>query len=92
MVERYSGHGRLADGGQLPDQPVAYHLDVWEQFLGGLGGRYKVEGRVELERPSECESTATLILEGDIRIRARVFADGRVLGDAAPQFARAQAS
>lgn len=86
MVERYSGRGHLTASPDLDDQPIDYRIDVWEQFLGGRGGRYKVEGTVTLETAPEGETFATLVLEDRIRLRTRVFTDGRVLGDSAPVF------
>ncbi len=86
MVERYSGSGLLTDSATLPEQPITYKLDVWEQFLGGLGGRYKIEGTLEMDSPPERSTSATLILEKEIRLQVRVLPDGKVLGDSGPEF------
>ena len=91
-VERYRGHGQLTASDLLDDQSVDYDIEVWEQFLGGRGGRYKTEGRISLEHAFDGESTATLILENGIRMRSRVFGDGRCLGDSPPQFPHRQPS
>ena len=85
MVERYDGDGVLRES-SLPDQPVHYQLDVWEQFLNGQGGRYKVEGSLKLETLPETQTIATVVLEKEIRLRVRIFPGGRVLGDSGPEF------
>lgn len=85
-VERYRGRGRLADGDRLPRQLVGYRIEVWEQFVGGRGGRYKIEGVLDLESPPVAETAASLILERDIRLAVRVFPDGKVLGESGPEF------
>ncbi len=85
-VERYRGQGRLTASDTLPSQPIEYEIEVWEQFLGGRGGRYKIEGQINLERTFDGESTATLVLEDGIRLYCRVFGDGHCLGDSPPQF------
>lgn len=65
---------------------VGYRLDVWEQFLDGRGGRYKIEGEVELDASTPTETTAELLLEKGIALRVRLLPGGKVLGDSAPVF------
>lgn len=85
-VEKYRGRGRLHEGDGLVAQDVGYELVVWEQFIGGQGGRYKIEGLLDLESPPTVKTSASLTLEKGIRLALRVLPDGRVLGDAAPEF------
>lgn len=66
------------------DHEVGYRLDVWEQFLDGRGGRYKIEGEVELDASPSTETPAELLLEKGITLRIRLLPGGKVLGDSAP--------
>ncbi len=84
-VERYSGRGTIEYLNR--SQPADYNVDVWEQFVGGVGGRYKLEGKVSIESGYDASCPAVMQLENRVTLRLRLFPDGQVVGHSKPEFA-----